>query len=426
MAQHRGDYTPLRPFFLERLMAFLFERVVFAPAPGLRLTPARLNPTLPFHPVQHRIQHPVRPLDFFGRQPLNLLDERIPVTLAFGQQAQDQRLRGSRHKFFRNHRATIHRNTMYVNGNPIFFSWHGHLKDFSHNLLMPPVFVSLMPLCAAQRRFRGAVLCGLLLAAPSPANSSGAGQDWPNVGGDKGCQRYSPLQQITRRNVANLQVAWTYHSGDAGNGTTIECTPIVIEGVMYLTTVRSKVVALDAGTGRQRWQYDPYANVMITQPRVSGGVNRGVAYWSDGKVARILVGVADGRLISLDTKTGQPDPAFGKEGIVDLREGMETDLNGVNYGPTSAPAVYRNIVVLGFSCPEGGRPAPGDPRAFDVRTGKELSRFHTIPPPGEFGHETWEGDSWQHAGAANNWSGCTVDEKRGWVFIGTGSASPDF
>jgi len=291
---------------------------------------------------------------------------------------------------------------------------------------MPPVFVSLMPLCAAQRRFRGAVLCGLLLAAPSPANSSGAGQDWPNVGGDKGCQRYSPLQQITRRNVANLQVAWTYHSGDAGNGTTIECTPIVIEGVMYLTTVRSKVVALDAGTGRQRWQYDPYANVKITQPRASGGVNRGVAYWSDGKVARILVGVADGRLISLDTKTGQPDPAFGKEGIVDLREGMETDLNGVNYGPTSAPAVYRNIVVLGFSCPEGGRPAPGDPRAFDVRTGKEVWRFHTIPRPGEFGHETWEGDSWKRAGAANNWGGTSVDEERGLVFMGTGSASPDF
>src|SRR5206468_2725226 len=103
--------------------------------------------------------------------------------------------------------------------------------------------------------------------------------------------------------------------------TTIECTPIVIGGVMYLTTVGSKVVALEADTGRRLWQFDPYADVKITQPRASGGVNRGVAYWTDGKRARILLGAADGRLISLDAKIGQPDPAFGKEGTVDLRAG---------------------------------------------------------------------------------------------------------
>jgi len=183
---------------------------------------------------------------------------------------------------------------------------------------------------------------------------------------------------------------------------------------------------MDADTGRERWKYDPFEGVTIVQPRASGGVNRGVAYWSDGRRKRILVGVADGRLISLDAGTGLPDPAFGKAGTVDLREGMEMDLNGVNYGPTSAPAVYRDIVILGFSCPEGGRPAPGDPRAFDVRTGRELWRFHTIPRPGEAGHETWAGDSWKYSGAANNWGGTTVDEKRGLVFIGTGSASPDF
>jgi quinoprotein glucose dehydrogenase len=155
-------------------------------------------------------------------------------------------------------------------------------------------------------------------------------------------------------------------------------------------------------------------------------VNRGVAYWSDGKGGRIFLGVADGRLISLCAKTGVPDSSFGMGGTIDLREGMEGDLNGVNYGPTSAPGIYGNIVILGFSCPEGGRPAPGDPRAFDVRTGKELWRFHSIPRPGEFGHDTWEGNSWKFSGAANNWGGTSVDEKRGLIFIGTGSASPDF
>ena len=129
---------------------------------------------------------------------------------------------------------------------------------------------------------------------------------------------------------------------------------------MYLTTAVSKVAALDAENGHERWKYDPYEGLKIKQPRASGGVNRGVAYWSDGRQARIFLGASDGRLISLDANTGVPDSAFGKVGTVDLRDGMDVDLNGLNYGPTSAPAVYRDIVILGFSCPEGGRPAPGD------------------------------------------------------------------
>jgi quinoprotein glucose dehydrogenase len=258
----------------------------------------------------------------------------------------------------------------------------------------------------------------------SPSN--GANNDWPVAAGESGGSRYSALDQINRQNVARLQVAWTYHTGDAGKTTTIECTPLVINGVMFLTSATSRVVALDADTGCERWKFDPYAGVKITEPRASGGVNRGVAYWTDARQSRIFLGAADGRLISLDAKNGQPDPAFGNCGTVDLREGMDADLKGVNYGPTSAPAVYKNIVILGFSCPEGGKPAPGDPRAFDARTGKEVWRFHTIPKPGELGHETWEGDSWKHAGAANNWGGTSVDEKRGLVFMGTGSASPDF
>jgi quinoprotein glucose dehydrogenase len=272
------------------------------------------------------------------------------------------------------------------------------------------------------------VVSVLLFLAVFPCSGKDRAGDWPSVGNDKGGLRYSKLTQINRKNVKSLEVAWTYHTGDAakGNGSTIECTPIVIEGVMFITTAKSKVVALDADTGIERWKFDPYDNFKVTQPLASGGVNRGVAYWSEGKESRIFLGAADGRLISLDAKTGQPDRAFGNGGTLDLRAGMETDLNGVNYGPTSAPAVWRNVVIVGFSCPEGGRPAPGDPRAFDARTGKELWRFHTIPRPGELGHDTWEGEGWRQCGAANNWGGTSVDEKRGLVFIGTGSASPDF
>src|SRR6266478_2963117 len=187
----------------------------------------------------------------------------------------------------------------------------------------------------------GAGIAVLLLFALRIPNSIAADQDWPAVGGDKGCSRYSTLDQINRRNVSTLQVAWIYHTKDS-KLSTIECTPIVIGRVMFLTTATSKVVALDAGTGCVRWKYDPYEGVKITQPRASGGVNRGVAYWTDGKQARILLGASDGRLISLDAKTGRPDPAFGKAGTVDLREGLDMDLNGLNYGPTSAPAVYRD------------------------------------------------------------------------------------
>ena len=280
-------------------------------------------------------------------------------------------------------------------------------------------------------RHAGCLTLLVLLCCPSqPLYAQSA--DWPNVGNDKGGMRYSTLDQINRENVAQLQPAWTYRTGDATAGSTIECTPIVIDGVMYVTTVTPKVVALDAATGKELWQYDPYA----AEPnrkwiKASGGVNRGLAFWSDGKpdgARRVILGAPDGRLISLDAKTGKPDPAFGDAGAVDLRKGItERDISKMPYGPTSAPAVFEDIVIVGCSNGEGHPSAPGDPRAFDVRTGKELWRFHTIPRPGEPGHETWEpADAWKGRGGANPWGGLTVDTKNGIVFMGTGSAGPDF
>jgi quinoprotein glucose dehydrogenase len=252
--------------------------------------------------------------------------------------------------------------------------------------------------------------------------------DWPNYGRDQGGTRYSPLDAINRSNVKNLKLAWTYRSGDpvSENKTTIECTPIVVEGVMYVTTPFCKVAALDPATGHENWKFDPYRAVR----RPSNAVNRGVAYWSDGRpqgARRILMGTSEGRLISLDARNGKPDPAFGSSGEVDLRAGVERDLKGLAYGVTSPPAIFEDIVIVGFYNGEGPPPSsPGDMRAFDVRSGKELWRFHTMPRPGEFGNDTWEHDSWKDRGGANAWGGLSIDGKRGWVFGGLGSAGFDF
>jgi quinoprotein glucose dehydrogenase len=244
--------------------------------------------------------------------------------------------------------------------------------------------------------------------------------------------RYSRLDQINRENVRRLEPAWTYHTGElAGReGKTIECTPIVIDGVMYVTTGYLRVVALDAATGKELWQFDPLKEHPSRHQLASGGVNRGCAYWSDGRPGgerRILHGTSDGRLFSLDAKTGKLDPSFGEAGVRDLRKELDPKVAALPYGPTSAPAVWKDTVVVGVSCGEGpGIASPGDIRAFDVRTGAQVWRFHTVPRPGEFGHETWEGESWKDRGAANAWGGFSVDRDRGLVFAGLGSAAFDF
>jgi quinoprotein glucose dehydrogenase len=211
----------------------------------------------------------------------------------------------------------------------------------------------------------GASLVFLALAI-GPARSGPLSADWPNAGGDQDGARYSPLRQINRANVRNLQVAWTYHTGDMdpARNTTLECSPLVVDGVMHFTSVRTRVVALDAATGKELSKCAPYPDAKKPVNRVSGGVNRGVAYWSDGSPAgarRILLGTSDGRLISPDARTGRPDTAFGAAGEVDLRVGMERNLSHLSYGMTSPPAGFENIVILGFTVGEGpGAVAPGD------------------------------------------------------------------
>ncbi|MFK7818505.1 MAG: pyrroloquinoline quinone-dependent dehydrogenase, partial [Planctomycetaceae bacterium] len=256
--------------------------------------------------------------------------------------------------------------------------------------------------------------------------------DWIAVGGDRGCSRYSELNQINKDNVDKLSVAWTWRTGeiDRPRKMTIECTPIVIDAVMYVSTGHRRVAALNAATGEELWMFDPMSLGDHAGSLASGGVNRGVAYWSDGTEdgpKRILHGTSDGRLFSIDARTGKPDMEFGLGGYILLRDGIEYDISKLPYGPTSAPAIAGDLVVLGFSNSEGPPPgAPGDIRAFDVRTGKQAWRFHTIPRPGEVGHETWPKNGWQKRSGANAWGGISVDTKRGTVFAGTGSAAFDF
>jgi quinoprotein glucose dehydrogenase len=260
------------------------------------------------------------------------------------------------------------------------------------------------------------------LGAAAPDDAS----NWPCVFNDKGGTRYSTLDQINRDNVTQLKVAWRYKTGDSHSGSTIECTPLVIDGMMYITTVTTNVVALKADTGEQIWRYDPHVGSPDRNLVIANGVNRGVAFWSDGRQRRILVGTTDGRLISLDAASGKPDPAFGTGGTVDLRSGLDREVAKLPYGPTSAPIVFEDLVILGFANGEATPASPGDNRAFDVRSGKEVWRFHAIPREGEYAAETWPQGAWRLRGGANAWGGLTLDAKAGVLFSATGSATSDF
>src|SRR6266403_2437842 len=272
----------------------------------------------------------------------------------------------------------------------------------------------------------------LLMMALSPAVSA---QEWRFYGGDAGGTRSSPLRQINRQNVASLKRAWTYHIGEEGrmgSGTDrhrvapFESTPLVIDDTLYLSTPSNRVIALNAESGQEMWQFDPQTG--RAGPR-QFFQHRGVAYWQSkkGDDRRILYGTFDGRLIALDAKTGEPCFDFAKDGVVNLRTGIADGYPGAEYSVTSPPAIYQDLVIIGAAVPEYPSRGPsGVVRAFDVRSGKLVWTFHTIPQPAEVGHESCDGDAWKERTGANVWSIMSVDAERGLVFLPIGSASYDF
>jgi quinoprotein glucose dehydrogenase len=244
--------------------------------------------------------------------------------------------------------------------------------------------------------------------------------DWPVVNGP-GATHYSTLTQINRKNVAKLERAWQFDSGDEFEGSEMECNPIVLDGVLYATTPKLRVIALDGATGKLLWEFDAHRGQRITAKQR----NRGLTVWGDGDERRLFVGI-DHYLYALSAKTGQPIPTFGKEGRIDLLDGLGENTKGLTIQATSPGVVYKDLLIQGTLCAEDLPAAPGHIRAFDVRTGSMRWIFHTIPQPGELGYNTWPKDAYTRIGGVNSWPGMTLDPKSGLVFVPTGSAAFDF
>src|SRR5712691_10165629 len=225
------------------------------------------------------------------------------------------------------------------------------------------------------------------------AGRAGKDGDWRAYGGDPGGGRYSRLAEIDRGNVGRLMRAWTYHTGEldtrpGAQPFALECTPLAVDGVLYLSTPSGRVIALDGDSGREAWRFEPPPRA--SGPAVARGPHRGVAYWesADGRDRRILYGTPDGRLAALDAATGRLRPEFGQGGLVDLRAGVADGWPHAPFEVSSPPAIYRDLAITGSHLQEYPALGPaGDVRAYDVRTGALAWRFHTVPRAGEPGHE---------------------------------------
>ena len=238
--------------------------------------------------------------------------------------------------------------------------------------------------------------------------------DWPVYGGGASSDRYSPLRQIDRSNVAALRVAWRFDMAETGDPQT---NPLIVGRQLFAYTPDLKVIALEAATGKPIWTFDSGIH--------GSGPSRGLTYWTDGREHRVYAGVMN-VLFALDSATGKPITTFGDGGRIDLRKGLAQDYSKFYVSLTSPAVLYKDLLIVGFRTAETKPAAPGDIRAFDVRTGALRWTFHTIPEAGEPGSETWPAGARQDSGAANNWSGLSLDRERGIVYVPTGSAVNDF
>ena len=288
--------------------------------------------------------------------------------------------------------------------------------------------------------FLSVVWFGLLCMTLRVSGQSGAKDgEWPTYGADLASTRYRPFDQIDASNFSKLELAWSFKTGSLGTRPEykLEGTPLMISGVLYTTAgTRRSVVALDAATGELLWVHGEHEGARgAAAPRQLSG--RGLAYWSDGKEQRILYVTPGYRLVALDAKTGVPVPTFGKNGLVDLKQGVvygtgqQIDLVNGEIGLHSTPIVAKDVVIVGSAMREGGTPkthnnTKGLVRAFNVRTGQLLWTCNTIPRPGEFGNDTWLNNSWAINGNTGVWTQISVDEDLGLVYLPVEEPTGDY
>src|SRR5262245_22619606 len=250
--------------------------------------------------------------------------------------------------------------------------------------------------------------------------------EWTTYGGDLASTRYSPLDQITRDNFGSLEIAWRFKTDALGPRPefNFQSTPLMVNGIVYTTAgTRRAVVALDAATGELLWMHSEQEGKRgDVAPRLLSG--RGLAYWTDGREARIVYVTPGYHMVALDAKTGVPVRGFGADGIVDLKMDDDQPVDPVTgeIGLHATPIIAKDVIVVGAAHLPGGTPKSkthekGFIRGYDARTGKRLWIFHTIPSPGEFGNDTWERDSWAYTGNAGVWAQMTIDEELGLVFL---------
>jgi quinoprotein glucose dehydrogenase len=276
----------------------------------------------------------------------------------------------------------------------------------------------------------GALMCSALTV-------SAQDRDWQHYGADHGSSKYTPLEQIHAGNVAELKISWIWDSpdneifrtrDDASAGE-YKSTPVMINGVLYVSTSLGQVAAIDAVSGQQIWVFDTGSWERGRHPNFNNN-HRGVAWWDNGAEGRVLMAANDGLLWSLNARTGTPDPDFGNNGVIDLKQGLGRETRTGLYGAISPPAVVNDVIVVGSSISDvplfQDELPPGHVRGFDARTGAQRWIFHTIPQGDEAGTETWEDESWRTAGAANVWTTISTDPATGYVYLPTSTPSNDW
>ena len=263
------------------------------------------------------------------------------------------------------------------------------------------------------------IIIGICVSIFKCSNGENSFADWKTYQGDFGRNQYSSLTQVNKQNVNKLAPLWIYKTGDSlRNNSQIQCNPIIINGVLYATTPNLKLIALNAATGKLIWEFDPDLDF-------SPHVNRGVSYWESKNDKRVLY-TAGSLLFAINALTGTPVESFGASGVTSLKAGLGVRAADLFVIATSPGVVYNDLLIIGTRVSENADAAPGHVRAFNILTGKVEWVFHTIPKPGEYGYSTWPKNAYEQIGGANAWAGISLDEKRGVVYIPTGSASFDF